>query len=82
MGCYLVENCIRRLCGEHRRVKHASGLHAVAWQPFRTFVIACPDVDAILANDAELKALFEHTLAQGFEYYGNATLQTLRDGTE
>jgi len=39
-------------------------------------------VDDILANDAELDALFEHVLAQGFEYYGNAVLLTLNDGVK
>jgi len=39
-------------------------------------------VDDILANDADLDALFADALAQGFEYYGNATLQILDDGTE
>lgn len=32
------------------------------------------EVDAILASDSELKALFDHVKAQGFEYYGNAKL--------
>ncbi|MCO5189960.1 MAG: Ig-like domain-containing protein [Anaerolineae bacterium] len=39
------------------------------------------EVDAILAGDSELDALFDHALAQGFTYYGEATLQTLNDGT-
>lgn len=40
------------------------------------------EVDSILANDAELNALFEHALAQGFEFYGNAARQTLSDGVD
>lgn len=39
-------------------------------------------VDNILANDAELKALYDHVLSQGFKYYGNAKKQTLSDGVE
>ncbi|HEB64351.1 MAG TPA: DUF11 domain-containing protein, partial [Chloroflexi bacterium] len=39
-------------------------------------------VDAILANDADLAALYDHLIAQGFEYYGNAVQLTLDDSTE
>jgi uncharacterized repeat protein (TIGR01451 family) len=39
-------------------------------------------VDAILASDADLDALFDQALAQGFDYYGNAVLQTLEGGVE
>ncbi len=39
-------------------------------------------VDTILATDAQLDALYEHVLAQGFEYYGNAVELILNDGTE
>jgi uncharacterized repeat protein (TIGR01451 family) len=40
------------------------------------------EVDTILANDAELDALFNYALTQGFEYYGNAVQLVLADGVE
>ncbi len=39
-------------------------------------------VDAILAADPDLAALYNHLIGQGFEYYGNAEQLTLDDGTE
>jgi hypothetical protein len=40
------------------------------------------ELDDLLASDAELNALFEDAVNQGFSYYGAAQLQHLSDGTD
>jgi hypothetical protein len=40
------------------------------------------EVDAILAADETLKRLHQQLLDRGFDYYGNATMQTLDGGVE